>query len=76
MGSHFRTIVDPMATAEEAPALARKVIDWFIDRKIIQPERDKDGLYPPGPNVEVALATWSPSETPGKFGKPLHSLRL
>jgi hypothetical protein len=43
----------------------------LIDRRIIQPERNKDGKYPPGPNVDEALATWSPSKTRGSFGQPL-----
>jgi hypothetical protein len=69
MGEHFRTIVDRTATAHDAPALARKLIDSMIGQRIIRAERTDCALgstgYPPGENVEEALAMWTPESTPG-----------
>jgi hypothetical protein len=70
MGDSFRTIVHPVASLADAPALADKVIAHLIKRKIVGPVRTdcvlgKAGGYPPGDNVGEALATWSPSAGSG-----------
>jgi hypothetical protein len=65
MGSTFRTIVEPSASPQDAPALAKKVIHYLIERRIIRPERKSEGGYPPGDNVAEALATWTPRDRPG-----------
>jgi len=68
MGDSFRTIVDPLASLDEAQAMAERVIQHLIERKIVKPERTDrtpgdPGGYPPGENVAEALATWTPCST-------------
>jgi len=70
MGDTFRIIVDSTASPQEAPVLAKEVMDYMIGRRIIQAERGegvlgKDGGYRPGENVEEALASWTPHHSPG-----------
>jgi hypothetical protein len=78
MGDRFRTIVDPLATAKEAPALANKVIEYLIERRIILPQvtdctLGKEGGHPPGENVAEALAEGTMPDTDGK---PLSSAAI
>jgi hypothetical protein len=68
MGVSFQTIVDPFASIDEAPALAERVIQHLIARRIVEAERtdctlSKQGGYAPGENVAEALATWTPRST-------------
>jgi hypothetical protein len=70
MGDYFRTIVDRAVPASAAPALAQRVMDYMIGRRIIQAVRSdcvlrKEFGFAPGENVEEALARWTPAGTPG-----------
>lgn len=66
MGSQYRVVVDPRASATDAPVLAKKVIEFMVSRNIIRAERSdcvysKEGGYLPGDNVDEALAQWTPA---------------
>lgn len=61
MGDYYRVVVDPRASAAEAPVLAKKVIEYMVRRNILRAERSAcvcsdEGGYPPGDNVAEALA--------------------
>jgi len=52
MGDQFQSVVDPDASEVEAPALAEKLLQWFINEGIVSPERSDcvlgDSGYAPG----------------------------
>ncbi len=52
MGDYCETISDGEATAEEAPELAQRVVDWLIDEQIVDSQARKwlfaDSGYVPG----------------------------
>lgn len=60
MADSFQSIVDPEATAAEAPALAGRVLRWLIDEHIVVGDRTDcilgDGGYAPGPAYVKATA--------------------
>ncbi|WP_137992496.1 hypothetical protein [Streptomyces vilmorinianum] len=67
MGSHFQTVVDLDATAEDAPALAARALDWLVAQGIVRDERTDCVLgaplgHPPGPRwaSAVAVEDWEP----------------
>ena len=66
--SSFQTLVDPLASIDEAHGMAERVIQHLIERRIIKHERTdctpcEQGGYPPGENVAEVLATWTPRST-------------
>lgn len=61
MGDHFQTIVDLDAGADEAAALADRVVTWLVDEGMVLAERTDCVLgrplgHPPGPNWHRAVA--------------------
>ncbi|MFC8668515.1 hypothetical protein [Streptomyces sp. NPDC057199] len=68
MGDHFQTVVDVDATADEARALAARVVEWLVAEGIVLGERTDCVLgqplgHPPGPNWRRAVEEspdWDP----------------
>ncbi|MFD3379813.1 MULTISPECIES: hypothetical protein [unclassified Streptomyces] len=68
MGDHFQTVVDVDATADEARALAARVVEWLVAEGIVLGERTDCVLgqplgHPPGPNWQRAVEEspdWDP----------------
>ncbi|GKQ36585.1 hypothetical protein [Streptomyces sp. A012304] len=61
MGSTFQTIADRDATPEDAPRLARAVVDWLVAEGIVLAEAEPGWalgphpVHPPGPHWQKAV---------------------
>jgi hypothetical protein len=60
MGDHYQTIVDVESSLGEAEALAVKVVNFLVERRIVLPVKTDcvvgDNLgYPPGPNARQTV---------------------
>ncbi|MFF3939072.1 hypothetical protein [Streptomyces phaeofaciens] len=70
MGDTFQTIADRTATPEEAPRLARAVVDWLVTEGIVLAGAEPgwalgdDPAHPPGPHWQKAVddARWGAPE--------------
>lgn len=64
MGDWFQSVIDPEASEAEAPALAERLLQWFIDEGIVVAVPSDctlgDSGYAPGPSY--ARAVGSPNE--------------
>ncbi|MGX1131436.1 endogenous inhibitor of DNA gyrase (YacG/DUF329 family) [Streptomyces glaucescens] len=69
MGDTFQTIADPDASAQDAPRLAERVVEWLVAEGIVLAEAapgwalSEHPAHPPGPN-------WHKAVTDARWGAP------